>query len=89
MDHLAYFGYLDMEKTSTVKTKFIEVYRNHETLSNFQKDVVNSVNEITFNNDLFGDPNQSYDKLENAIINVKIIIPLDDSRHPAVHQILG
>ena len=40
-------------------------------MSNFQRDVVNSVNEITFNNDLFGDPNESYDKLENAIINAK------------------
>ena len=38
-------------------------------MSNFPKDVVNSINEITFNNDLFGDPNESYDQLENAIIN--------------------
>ena len=40
-------------------------------MSNFQRDVVNSMNEINFNNDLFGDPNESYDKLENVIINAK------------------
>ena len=61
-----------MKKKSTVKTELIKVYRNHENaMSNFQRDVVNSVNEITFNNDLFGDPNESYHKLENTIINAK------------------
>ena len=71
-DHLPYFVYLDMKKKSTVKTKLIKVYTNHENaMSNCQRDVVNSVNGIIFNNDLFGDPNKSYDKLENAIINAK------------------
>ena len=61
-----------MKKNWTVKTKLIKVYKNHENaLSNFQRDVVNSVNEMTFNNDLFGDLNESYDKIQNAIINAK------------------
>ena len=77
-----------MKKTSTVKTKLIKVYKNHENaMSNFQRDVVNSMNEITFNNDIFGDPNESYDKLENVIINAKInnfqpkYVPFKKNKH--------
>ena len=38
---------------------------------NFQRDVSNSLSENIFNNNLFSDPNESYNKLENVIINAK------------------
>ena len=41
---------------------------------NFQGDLANSLSETICNNSLFSDPNESYDKLENVIINAKINI---------------
>ena len=48
------------------------MYKNKENaMLNFQRDVSNSLSETIFNNSLFSDPNESYDKLENVIINAK------------------
>ena len=57
-------------KSQQWKRNWLRYIKITKTLSNFQRDVYSMI-EITFNNDLFGDLNESYDKLENVIINAK------------------
>ena len=54
------------------KKKTVFVYKNiEESINGFQNDVSNAVNNISINNDLLGNPNDSYNALENMIMEAK------------------
>ena len=71
-DHLPYFTYIRVKKKLTRKKKTVLVYKNtEESINEFQYDVSNAVNNIAINNDLLGNPNNSYNSLENILMEAK------------------
>ena len=52
--------------------KTVLVYKNtEESINELQYDVSNAVNNIAINNDLLGNPNDSYNSLENILMEAK------------------
>ena len=71
-DHLPYFAYIKLKMETKRKKKTVFVYKNtEESINGFQNDVSNAINNISINNDLLGNPNDSYNALENIIMEAK------------------
>ena len=67
-DHLPGFTYFDVLETKIKHPKFVKIRVNtEEALNNFKNDLKETLQNMNFENNLYTDPNESYDKLHNAI----------------------
>ena len=71
-DHLPYFANIKLKMKTKRKKKTVLAFKNtEESINGFQNDVSNAVNNISINDDLLGNPNDSYNAFENIIMEAK------------------
>ena len=71
-DHLPYFAYLDLKRKTNKQKRTVLVYKNtEESINKFYSDVSAAISSMPVNNDLFGNPNDSYNSLENVLMEAK------------------
>ena len=71
-DHLPYYAYLDLKRKTNKRKRTVMVYKNtEESINKFYSDVSAAISSMSVNNDLFGNPNDSYNSLENVLMEAK------------------
>ena len=71
-DHFPYFIALDICKTVNHKPKFVNVNNNSESaFQSFSREISTSLENWNLNRNLFGDPNENYNMMENIILQAK------------------
>ena len=74
LDHLPYFAYLDLKRKTNKRKRTVLIYKNtEESINRFYSDISAAINCMPVNNDLFGNPNNSYNSLENVLMEAKAI----------------
>ena len=93
-DHFPYFTALDICKTVNHKPKFVNVNNNSESAFQSFSRISTSLENWNLNRNLFGDPNENYNMLENIILQAKskCLSPktvLAYCRHSPVYKVPG
>ena len=71
-DHFPYFTALDICKMFNHKPKFVNVNNNSESVfQSFSREISTSLEDWNLNRNLFGNPNENYNMLQNIILQAK------------------
>ena len=71
-DHLPHFTCLDIKRERTPRKKFVNVYNSSAAdINNFCSHIQQRLQAVSFDNDLFSDPNGNYEKMSNILIEAK------------------
>ena len=71
-DHFPYFSVLDILKKKNHQPKYVHINNNDEnSFREFCNDVSNKFDQISWEQDLFNDPNKNYETLEKTLLDSK------------------
>ena len=71
-DHYPYFSILDILKHSKNKSKYVKISNmNENSFSLFCSEIANRLVKTSWDNELYSDPNENYNKFEWTLLDAK------------------